>query len=60
MSAAQQQNHRSRGIGLRIMEYRSSMIGAHLTLGENTPHGTLVRCELPLLTQDFANTGESA
>jgi two-component system sensor kinase FixL len=31
------------GMGLKIMKYRASMIGAKLELAPNYPHGTVVR-----------------
>ena len=34
----------SRGMGLRIMRYRASMIGGSLEYLPNTPSGTRVRC----------------
>jgi nitrate/nitrite-specific signal transduction histidine kinase len=41
-------NHRSRGMGLRIMNYRADVIGA--ALGFSVPQagtGTVVRCSIP-------------
>jgi hypothetical protein len=41
-------NHRSRGMGLRIMNYRADVIGA--SLGFSVPQtgtGTVVRCSIP-------------
>ena len=37
---------KSRGMGLRIMAHRSSMIGGRFTAGRNAKGGTLVTCEL--------------
>jgi signal transduction histidine kinase len=39
---------RSTGMGLRIMNYRASLIGATLEVGGRSPRGTLVTCSLPL------------
>jgi signal transduction histidine kinase len=39
---------RSTGMGLRIMNYRASLIGASLEVGGRGPRGTLVTCSLPL------------
>ena len=39
---------RSTGMGLRIMNYRASLIGASLEVGCRSPRGTLVTCSLPL------------
>jgi PAS domain S-box-containing protein len=36
------------GMGLRIMNYRASLIGASLEVKANGAHGTRVTCELPL------------
>ena len=38
----------NRGIGLRIMKYRASMIGATLIVERQPSGGTMVRCTLPL------------
>jgi PAS domain S-box-containing protein len=35
------------GSGLRIMRYRAALIGAKLTVGPASPHGTCVTCTLP-------------
>ena len=37
-----------RGMGLRIMSYRSELIGAHLNIRRRSPKGTEVTCTLPL------------
>lgn len=37
----------STGMGTQIMVYRASMIGATLEIRCNTPHGTIVKCNLP-------------
>jgi signal transduction histidine kinase len=37
---------RSDGLGLRIMRYRSKLIGATLEVGPGPGGGTIVRCEL--------------
>ena len=39
---------RSTGMGLRIMTYRASLIGASLDVKANGLQGTLVTCTLPL------------
>jgi signal transduction histidine kinase len=39
---------RSTGMGLRIMTYRASLIGASLEVKANGLQGTLVTCTLPL------------
>jgi signal transduction histidine kinase len=36
-----------KGMGLRIMAYRASVIGAIFTIERLSPHGTRVRCQLP-------------
>jgi signal transduction histidine kinase len=38
----------ARGMGLRIMSYRSELIGAHLLIRRRSPKGTEVTCTLPL------------
>ena len=38
----------STGMGLRIMNYRASLIGASLEVQGSTPRGTVVICSLPL------------
>lgn len=40
----------STGMGLRIMNYRASLIGACLEIKAKGSHGTLVTCSLPLET----------
>jgi signal transduction histidine kinase len=40
--------HMSTGMGLRIMNYRASLIGASLEVKGTGAHGTLVRCTVPL------------
>ncbi len=35
------------GIGLRIMEYRASMLGGELQIDRNGGHGSTVRCTVP-------------
>jgi len=37
-----------RGMGLRIMSYRSESIGAKLDVGARNTRGTVVTCLLPL------------
>ncbi len=37
----------SRGLGLGVMQYRASMIGAELTLASKRGEGTTIRCTLP-------------
>jgi PAS domain S-box-containing protein len=39
---------RSTGMGLRIMSYRASLIGAELDIKSGVPDGTVVTCRLPL------------
>jgi len=39
---------RSTGMGLRIMNYRASLIGASLDIRGDGPHGTCVSCSVPL------------
>jgi len=38
----------STGMGLRIMNYRASLIGASLDIRGDGPHGTCVACSVPL------------
>ena len=38
----------STGMGLRIMNYRASLIGASLDIRGDDPHGTCVSCSVPL------------
>ena len=38
----------STGMGLRIMNYRASLIGASLDIKGDGPHGTCVTCSVPL------------
>jgi two-component system sensor kinase FixL len=38
---------RNRGMGLRIMDYRASMIGGALSIRRNPNGGTTVRCSVP-------------
>lgn len=38
---------RGRGMGIQIMEYRTSRIGGILSIIPNTPSGTMVICRLP-------------
>jgi len=40
------------GVGLRIMQYRASMLGGVLEVDLNHEHGTTVRCTIPV-TGDF-------
>ena len=42
---------RNNGMGLRIMEYRASMIGGTLTIQKGPRGGTLVRCSVPVLAK---------
>ena len=37
-----------RGYGIKIMQYRSRILGASLEVGEKSPHGTRVLCVCPL------------
>src|SRR5207249_9181286 len=39
---------RSTGMGLRIMNYRASLIGASLEIKGTGPNGTLVTCSVPV------------
>jgi PAS domain S-box-containing protein len=41
---------RNNGMGLRIMEYRASMIGGRLTIQKDPHGGTTVRCSVPRST----------
>ncbi len=41
------QGPQSRGLGLQIMSYRASMIGATLQISPHRPCGTVVDCKLP-------------
>lgn len=38
---------KGRGMGLRTMNYRASILGAKLTLQSGKPRGTVVRCQFP-------------
>ncbi|MDB6108728.1 MAG: hypothetical protein JWR69_478 [Pedosphaera sp.] len=38
---------KSKGMGLRIMNYRANVIGASLDVSPKRPHGTIVTCCLP-------------
>jgi PAS domain S-box-containing protein len=40
-------DHKSNGIGLRVMNYRAGMIGASLNVESQRTGGTVVRCQLP-------------
>ena len=42
------QHSNGQGMGLRIMSYRSELIGAQLDIKRRSPKGTEVRCALPL------------
>jgi len=39
-------------MGLRIMNYRASLIGASLEIGADSPAGTCVICSVPLETKE--------
>jgi PAS domain S-box-containing protein len=41
-------DHKSHGIGLRVMNYRAGMIGASLSIESPRTGGTIVSCQLPL------------
>ncbi|MDB6068573.1 MAG: hypothetical protein JWR26_4781 [Pedosphaera sp.] len=45
----------SKGMGLRIMNYRASVIGASLEIKPGRPRGTLVTCSLPNKTKPARN-----
>jgi PAS domain S-box-containing protein len=51
---------RSTGMGLRIMNYRASLIGASLEIKGTGPNGTLVTCSLPLEGKKVARNPEPA
>ncbi len=42
----------STGMGLRIMNYRASLIGGSLEIKGASSHGTLVTCSVPLLSME--------
>jgi len=42
------QMDRNKGLGLRIMRYRSEIIGAHLEIKSNKDHGIVIQCRMPL------------
>lgn len=46
---------RNRGMGLRIMNYRASTVGASLEIKPGRPTGTVVTCTLPLKDQPSTN-----
>jgi signal transduction histidine kinase len=39
--------HQSKGLGLRIMHYRTQMMAGSLKLEAARPHGTVVCCRFP-------------
>jgi PAS domain S-box-containing protein len=41
-------DHKSHGIGLRVMNYRAGMIGASLSIESRRSGGTAVSCQVPL------------
>ena len=42
------EQHEDRGLGLRIMEYRSRLVGGHLTVESSRQAGTAIRCRVRL------------
>jgi len=42
------QMDRNKGLGLRIMRYRSEIIGARLEIKSNKDHGIVIQCRMPL------------
>jgi signal transduction histidine kinase len=43
-------HHQSTGLGLKLMRYRASSIGATLSISARPTGGTVVRCSLPVTT----------
>jgi PAS domain S-box-containing protein len=43
-----QEQHNSRGMGMHIMTYRSTMIGGRLEISRNSEQGTTVACIFPM------------
>ncbi|HEY2101730.1 MAG TPA: ATP-binding protein, partial [Chthoniobacterales bacterium] len=41
-------NSGSTGIGMKVMQQRAQLTGGSLTVGSNSPHGTVVCCEIPM------------
>jgi PAS domain S-box-containing protein len=51
---------KNRGMGLRIMNYRASVIGASLEIRPRHPKGAIVTCSLPLPAKAPGNSGRNA
>ena len=50
-SGVQQAPVGAKGMGLHIMNYRAKMIGGTLHVGPGKPHGTVVSCRFPIVSE---------